>query len=263
MILLSVIIPAYNEEENLENLLKDLRRQTYKKFETIVVDDASTDRTVEIANKHGAKVVVSGKHNLSHSRNLGIRKSKGGIIINLDADYRVNKRFLQKIAAAFKDPDISALKVSEILVQDTLTERLDYMRTFYKYGGYTLAIRVFRRGPLSDESLSCFGEDIAMNKKIKGKIGLCRAALIRHHRFHSFGEMMRSWRKYPTGWAYYKKYESTFSLLKWFIPFFYPIVSPVIAIHRLILFKDPRALLIPIYDLVRTLSYIEGALTLL
>lgn len=258
-----MIIPAFNEEDNLEKLLSDFKRQNYRNFEVVVVDDESSDNTIGVARKYGAKVVVSGRHNLSHSRNLGIKKSRGEIIVNMDADFRVNKRFLAEIAKSFRNPEISALKVGEILVQDTLTERLDYMRTFYKYGGYTLAIRVFRRGPLSDESLSCFGEDIAMNKKIKGKIGLCKAALIKHHRFHSFGEMVRSWRKYPTGWTYYRKYESPISLLKWFIPFFYPIVSPVIAIHRLMLFKDHRALLIPMYDLVRTLSYIEGALTLL
>ncbi|MFH0889589.1 MAG: glycosyltransferase [Candidatus Aenigmatarchaeota archaeon] len=257
--LISVIIPAYNEEEGIKGLLSDLERQTYKKFEVIVVDDKSTDNTIAVAKEFGAKVIVSGRHNLSYSRNLGIRNSEGAIIVNMDADYRVNKTFIEGIAESFDDPLVQGVKVREILVQDTLTEKIDYLRTFYKYGGYTIAIRVFRRGIFSDETLTCFGEDIAMNKKITGKIALCKKALIKHHRFHSFGEMARSWRKYPTGWQYYRKYEKPIAILKWFIPFFYPFASPFIAIHRLIKFRDPVALLIPVYDTVRTIAYIEGA----
>lgn len=261
--LISVIIPAYNEEEGIRGLLDDLNKQTYKKFEVIVVDDKSTDNTVAVAKKLGAKVIVSGKHNLSHSRNLGIRNSEGTVIVNMDADYRVNKTFIEGIAESFNDPEVQGVKVREVLVQDTLTEKIDYLRTFYKYGGYTIAIRVFRRGIFSDESLSCFGEDIAINKKITGKVAFCSKALIKHHRFHSFGEMARSWKKYPTGWTYYKKYESGLALLKWFIPFFYPFASPFIALHRLMKFKDPVALLIPLYDTVRAVAYAEGSVALL
>ncbi len=261
---ISVIIPTYNEEEHIGGLMKDLKNQTYKRFEVIVVDDESKDNTVEIAKKLGAKVMISGRHNLSHSRNLGIKNAKGDIIVNLDADYGVNRVFLEKIAECFADPKIEGLKVGEFLVQDTLTEKIDYLRTFHKYGGYTVAVRVFRNnGTMSDESLTCFGEDICINKKIRGKIGLCPGAVIKHHRFHSFGEMARSWKKYPTGWEYYKKYEGGPAMLKWFIPFLYPVASPFIALHRLIKFKDPIALLIPLYDSVRALAYAEGSIRML
>jgi len=119
---ISVIIPAYNEEKHIENLLSDLKRQTYKNFEAIVIDDCSTDRTVEIAKKFGIKILASGKHNLSHSRNLGIKASKGDIIVNLDADFRVNKKFLEEIEKTFKDSKVEGVKVSEDLAQDTLLE---------------------------------------------------------------------------------------------------------------------------------------------
>lgn len=99
---LSVIIPAYNEEEHIKNLLSDLKAQTYKNFEVIVVDDCSTDNTVEITKEFGVKILVSGRHNLSHSRNMGIKASKGEIVVNLDADFRVNKVFLEEVKNLLK-----------------------------------------------------------------------------------------------------------------------------------------------------------------
>ncbi|MFO7343182.1 MAG: glycosyltransferase, partial [Bacillaceae bacterium] len=55
--LVSVIIPARNEEKNLPHLLASLQKQTYKSMEIIVADDGSADRTAEIAENFGARVV--------------------------------------------------------------------------------------------------------------------------------------------------------------------------------------------------------------
>jgi glycosyltransferase involved in cell wall biosynthesis len=57
--MISVIIPARNEEKNLPELLESLKNQTYKKkFEIIVVDGKSKDRTREIAKSYGCRVIV-------------------------------------------------------------------------------------------------------------------------------------------------------------------------------------------------------------
>jgi len=258
--LVSIIIPTYNEEKSVCNLLSDLKNQTYKNFEIIVVDECSTDKTTKIAKKLGAKVFFSNKGSLSFARNLGIKKSKGKIIANLDADFRINKNFLKGVVESFRDKEVKGLKVKEVLEQDSLLERIDYLRSFYRYGGYTLTIRIFKRGITYDEDIKHFGEDMHINKRIKGKIAFSKKALIKHHRFHSFKEMIKSWRVYPSCFAFYKKYESK-SIWKGLIPFFYPIASPIITLHRLFLFKDPIVFLIPLYDIVRTLSYIDGLLT--
>ncbi len=261
--LVSVIIPAYNEEEHLGKLLTDIKNQTYRKFEVIVVDDLSKDKTVEIAKKFKTKILTSGKHNLSYSRNLGIKGAKGSIVVNLDADFRINKVFLAEIVKKFSDPEVDGVKTKEFLVQDTLTERLDYLRTFFKHGGYTLAVRIFKKGSATyDEDLTCFGEDILINRKLKGKIVLCDEAIIKHHRFHSFREVFKSWKLYPTSFVYYKKYESE-NVWKGFLPYFLFIFSPVVALHRLVKFRDPVALLIPVYDTVRSVAYIYGTFIML
>ena len=56
---LSIIIPARNEEENLPTLLRSLAAQSVRPGEIIVVDDASTDHTAEVARQNGARVVNS------------------------------------------------------------------------------------------------------------------------------------------------------------------------------------------------------------
>lgn len=259
---ITVVIPAYNEEECIGDLLSDLKEQSFRNFEVILIDDGCTDRTAEIAKKFNAKIFFSGKHNLAFNRNLGIRNAKGEIIVNLDADFRVNKDFLKEIGKCFVDEGVGGIRVGEKLSQETLMERLDYLRTFCKYGGVAQSVRVFRKGIFYDEELRCFGEDVSMNKKVVGRIAICKKAQITHHRFHTVREVARSWRLYPSAFLYIKKYEGVKSLWKPMLPLIYPLIAPFIAIQRLIEYKDLRALLIPFYDLVRTFAYIDGMLDL-
>jgi glycosyltransferase involved in cell wall biosynthesis len=97
----SVIIPAYNEEKfigaTLENVEEAVReyRQTYPyPVEVIVVNNNSTDRTEEIARAHGARVVFEGKNQIAASRNAGGRAAIGQIIAFLDADDHISSNLL-------------------------------------------------------------------------------------------------------------------------------------------------------------------------
>lgn len=105
--MISVVIPARNEEKNLAELLEDLKNQAYRKeFEIIVVDGKSKDRTREIARRHGCKVIVQRKLGPSNARNLGWKNSRGDILVFLDADYRVDKNFLKEIEKTFKNREV-------------------------------------------------------------------------------------------------------------------------------------------------------------
>ena len=99
MNLLSIVIPALNEEKYLPILLTSLLSQTEKKFEVVVVDGKSEDKTVEIANsfkdKLTLKVVISDKRNLSHQRNLGAKEAKGDYVTFMDADFIVKQDFVK------------------------------------------------------------------------------------------------------------------------------------------------------------------------
>ncbi len=95
MVKLSVIIPALNEEETLPMLLQSLDGQTFTEFEVIVADADSEDATVEIAKRHGARVVKGGMPAVG--RNAGAGTADGDFLIFLDADVRVPKTFLEDV----------------------------------------------------------------------------------------------------------------------------------------------------------------------
>lgn len=86
----SVVIPLYNKENYIQNTIESALNQTFTDFEIIVVNDGSTDKSAKVVEKycHNANVHLFSRknHGLSASRNFGIRKAKGQIIVLLDAD---------------------------------------------------------------------------------------------------------------------------------------------------------------------------------
>ena len=90
--MLSIIIPAYNEEKYLPRLLRCIKEQTYKDYEIIIADANSTDKTRQIAKKYGCKIAKGGLPAVG--RNNGAKIAKGDILLFLDADAKFNKNFL-------------------------------------------------------------------------------------------------------------------------------------------------------------------------
>lgn len=89
--LISIIMPVYNAELFLQQLLESCIKQTYQNIEIICVDDGSTDRSSEIIQAYIAKdprIVYIYKHNsgVSATRNIGIQNSKGKYIFFIDSD---------------------------------------------------------------------------------------------------------------------------------------------------------------------------------
>ena len=82
----TVIVPAHNVEKYIGKCLDSIYSQTYKDFECIVIADACTDKTAEIARSYGATVFEADLHNEGLGRNLGIENSTGEWILFIDAD---------------------------------------------------------------------------------------------------------------------------------------------------------------------------------
>lgn len=103
--LVSVIIPAFNSEKYIEQTITSALNQTYKNLEIIVVDDGSTDRTLEIVKQLSEKdnrikyfsIPPAGRPSVP--RNFGIQKANGEFIAFLDSDDLWHKR---KIANQLK-----------------------------------------------------------------------------------------------------------------------------------------------------------------
>ena len=87
--LVSIVIPCYNGEAYLKEAIESALAQTYRPIEIIVVDDGSTDRSSEIAQKFPVRYIRQPNRGLTKSRNLGVRKSRGSYVVFLDADDRL------------------------------------------------------------------------------------------------------------------------------------------------------------------------------
>lgn len=96
---ISVVIPAFNEEGFIGKTLKSLIKQNYPgSFEMIVVDNGSSDKTAEIARKHGAKVIAEPRKGVQFARQTGFEASSGEFIASTDADNILPKNWLRRLA---------------------------------------------------------------------------------------------------------------------------------------------------------------------
>ncbi len=104
----SVIIPIYNSEGYLNNLIKCIESQTYSDFEVIFVNDGSTDNSLEILQdycKNSTNRVLINKKNggVSSARNLGMQNARGDYFVFWDADDDISCDFLKEMTNHFED----------------------------------------------------------------------------------------------------------------------------------------------------------------
>lgn len=107
---ISVVIPAFNEQEYLGKTLEAVLAQNYPDFEVIVVNNASTDKTEIVAKSFSkVKVVTETNKGLLFARERGRKEAAGEIIANLDADCLPAPDWLSKAAHYFANPEIIAV----------------------------------------------------------------------------------------------------------------------------------------------------------
>lgn len=102
---ISLVIPAYNEESYLGDCLRSALAQVVHFYEIIVVDNASTDRTAQIARQFpGVRVVREAKRGIVHARNAGFNAARGDIIARIDADTVLPAEWAAHISEFYADP---------------------------------------------------------------------------------------------------------------------------------------------------------------
>jgi GT2 family glycosyltransferase len=114
--LISIIIVNWNGKRWLNKCLSTLLRQTHKNIEIIVVDNASTDDSVEYINKNFPKVkIIVNKENYGFSKgnNIGINASKGKYITLLNNDTWVQKDFVEKLFKFYKSHNFDVVAPRE------------------------------------------------------------------------------------------------------------------------------------------------------
>lgn len=101
MMKLSVVLAARNEEENIGRCLDSVKGIA---DEIIVVDEYSTDKTVEIAKKYGAKVFLEPHHNIFHvTKQKALEKATGEWILQLDADEVITPDLAKEIKSVVSE----------------------------------------------------------------------------------------------------------------------------------------------------------------
>jgi glycosyltransferase involved in cell wall biosynthesis len=104
--MISIIIPAYNEEDRIAATLHALLAQTERDVEIIVVDNGSTDRTTEIARQFPVQVLHEKRKGTMWSCECGRKQARGEIIVRLDADCIPPPDWLERGAAHFRNPRV-------------------------------------------------------------------------------------------------------------------------------------------------------------
>jgi len=112
--MISVVIPAYNEEKSIAKALKALASQiTKEKFEVVVVDNNSTDRTskevLKFKDKLNLRLVLEKKKGRGAARARGFKEAKGDIVMSTDADAEVPPDWIENLVSNLRESDAIAV----------------------------------------------------------------------------------------------------------------------------------------------------------
>jgi glycosyltransferase involved in cell wall biosynthesis len=128
MLTFSVVIPLYNKEQYVQRAVESVLAQTYSDFELIVINDGSTDRSVENINQYkDARLRIIHQKNAGETaaRNRGIQEAKNNLIAFLDADDEWLPDFLQTINRLVnKFPEAGAYATAYKIIQPNGAEKI-------------------------------------------------------------------------------------------------------------------------------------------
>ena len=136
----SIIIPNYNKEQYIEECIQSVLQQTYTNYEILVVDDGSTDRSIEIIQNFGLSYLTTNHLQAGGARNLALQHATGDYIVFLDSDdYLHGNNVLEKLANHITDEDFIFLnfttdRFGEFVFQEEKEEDLSLKLETSKVG---------------------------------------------------------------------------------------------------------------------------------
>lgn len=110
VVTVSIIIALYNAEKTLESTLKSVIRSKFKNYEIIVVDDCSTDKSLDIVKKYPCKIIkLKKKSGPAIARNIGASVARGKYLFFIDSDITFGKNAIKELVKTFKTTDADAV----------------------------------------------------------------------------------------------------------------------------------------------------------
>lgn len=193
----SVVIPVLNREKYIGNAIQKVLDGTFRDLEVIVIDNGSTDRTIDVVRSYvdkdpRVKLVVQKGPSIAYALNTGIRMAAGKLICQLDSDDEYTPDTLEKMVAAFAANPKCGLAISyyELMEEDggpvtsvAPVTHSGYSRNQILRRDGAGALRVFPKvvveemGYYDEENFGNFGEDYDMVLKVGEKYDMDRV----HH----------------------------------------------------------------------------------
>lgn len=179
--LVSIIIVNWDAKENLKECLDSLSKIDYPNYEVILIDNGSTDGSVEFVQKNFPWIIIAkSKTNLGFAggNNLGFRKSRGKYILLLNNDTLVAKDFLSKLVGFMeerKDVGIVQPKILFHRPKTSLHHKINSVGSFFLSNGFLYHLK-YGKSDSSDntpyEILSAYGACFLARHDLLDKIGL-------------------------------------------------------------------------------------------
>lgn len=211
--LVSVNIRTYNSAKTLGETIQSVKDQTYKNIEIVISDGYSTDESVEIAKKFGAKVSYADK--LGDARHQNYINSNGEYLLSLDSDQLLDEHLIEKCVEECEKNGFDALTIPEksIIDKGTFLQKLiafdKWVIDQNKDADVTFGTacpRFFKKELLKDikwpKELAIFDDTILYAEllKKKAKIKYISGCYIRHHEVSSWWVFAKKFHRYGKGY---------------------------------------------------------------
>jgi cellulose synthase/poly-beta-1,6-N-acetylglucosamine synthase-like glycosyltransferase len=154
---ISVVVTCYNKRDIIGECIRSVLNQNYENYELIVIDDGSTDGSMEAIKKFDSariKVMRIEHQGISAAKNTGIRHARGSIVLFLDGDCVLDGKGLRELSKSFSNPEIGCVGGALLAIngQNPIAKMVELMQN-----------GVERKWP--------FGANVAYRRDVLEKIG--------------------------------------------------------------------------------------------
>lgn len=178
--MISIIVPVFNKQEYIENCIKSILTQSYNDIEIIIVNDGSTDNSLEkikaVADKDSRiKIINKNNMGLSAARNSGMDYASGEFIMFVDADDELEENAIERLYNSISKNDVDCAVGSISVVYDAHEEFKDSDKWYYT--NRNKGVKDINDSLISDihcsASAKIFKKEIINKFKLRFPEGLC------------------------------------------------------------------------------------------